>query len=61
MLTDELNTLCAALDVSALQNQNLSGEILRLNESIRTVADSSSEEEEEEDDNMAPPDQPFLG
>ena len=46
-------------NAAALQNHNLSGEILRLNESIRTVADSSSEEEE--DDNMAPPDQPIPG
>ena len=58
VLTDELNKLRAELDVSALQNENLSGEILRLNESIRTVADSSSEEEEE-DDNM--PDQQGAG
>ena len=41
----------------------MSGEILRLNESVRTVADSSSdsEEVEEEDDDMGPPDQPVPG
>ena len=56
VLVEEINKLRAELEASAVQNHNLSGEILRLNESIRTVADSSSEEEE--DDNMAPPDQP---
>ena len=59
VLSGEITKLRAELDTAALQNHNLSGEILRLNESIRTVAGSSSEEEE--DDNMAPPDQPVPG